>query len=718
MKKNQTPNMEFYLNKIDLRTDWGKKAFSTIQSYVERKSPKLSLLKALTLHFSDRNLIDILEDVKPVDYQTDVDATCVCSRHLSKELYRMRLKGHVTTESPAYQINEKIAKKQPFQRKIEEFILGSECYKHLPSLLNDFGFYELTAKTTEGRKKNSTKIKEIINGFSNETKELLKKNGIDINQLANLSSLTKNLDINGLEARMLYDLDPGKKNSFSNWFREGIRTKINQNKEIIQIYKTLENAPQLLQEEDLAKLVVYQYEFRKHDVKAVLGNVKEDLIYLDSLPEENEIIKKYGKINLDKHYVRPATRFRSRENLENKTIKEKLNEEYLTFVEALGIQSHFPEIEKIRSEVNRDISYKYGIGRTWDYMLQRLSPRFFDVKLELAEEYRKFGKITKEKILTKQEYSILKEFFKRSSILESERESYLKLYSIPKFKEVAPQIATIGRKIKLAEKLGDENMLYLRKNYTLKEDAEQSIEEMIDMSAKAYHKNKNLLKFQARYGNQMLKELENGLVEKRWLDQKSPVKRWYNFLKNKKIEKFDTKLLEEALHYENTGLVTLNEKFKDALTKGKSYAESKTIQGLNNLHDRCKELKELDLEKLNQDIKEIKNAYSNYRLDYHSCNDRFFLVNPGSEEATNYYYSAYYGNFRCVSQQKINEEKERIQSYQAPSQELIQKITKLKELEVIDLFSENLDNFKTKFYVTNDSIREIEKLYGANKNRL
>ena len=445
-------------------------------------------------------------------------------------MYRMRLKGHVTEKSPAYQIVEKIRAKKPFKRRIEEFILGSECYKHLPELLYDFGFYNLKRTITEKKKKNNETVEKIVKGLSSELKELLEKKGIDASQLVELSLLTKNIELEGLEQRLLYDLDPGKKNSFANWFREGIKQGTIEDKKITRIYNALEKAPNLIEEKDLAALVAYQYEFRKYDSNAVLGNIRKDMFYLSSLNDDSEIIKKYGKPNLNKHYVRPATAFRKRDSLENVTIKEKLYEKYLSFVEALGIKNAFPDIENIRTDVNRQVADKYGVGRTWDYLLEKLSNKFFEVKGELSDDYGQFGKIVKEKVLKRDEYLLLKSFFKRANIAENERESYLKFYSMPSFKEVAPKIIMLGRKVKLAEKL--ENPSMLKKDFYLKEetpvafDEGKTIDDAFDIVKNSYHQYKSFLKFKKNLNQEIY---DNGLIEKN--DFKKLAK-WYGLLKN------------------------------------------------------------------------------------------------------------------------------------------------------------------------------------------
>jgi hypothetical protein len=562
MKNHKSALKELLKERIDLRTEWGKNALKTIDSYYRRNaSSKLSLLKSLITYIGDKSLDEVL-NVEPVDYQTNVEARCVCGKGLSKEMYRMRLKGHVTEESPAYQVVEKIRAKKPFRKRIEEFILGSECYNHLPELLYDFGFYNLKRTITERKKKNKETVEKIVNGLSSELKEILRKKGIDANQLVELSFLTKNLELEGLEQRLLYDLDPGKKNSFANWFREGIKQGTIEDKKIARIYNALENAPNLIEEKDLAALVAYQYEFRKYDSKAVLGNIRKDLLYLNSLNDDNEIIKKYEKPNLDKHYVRPATEFRKRDSLENVTIRKKLDEKYLSFVEALGIKKAFPDIEGIRMDVNREVADKYGVGRTWDYLLEKLSNKFFEVKAELAEEYKQFGEIVKEKVLKKDEYLLLKSFFKRANIDKNERESYLKFYSMPSFKEVAPKIVMIGRKVKLAENM--ENPGILKKDFYLREEAPAShlwigktLDDAFDAIKNSYYPSKLFLKFR----NNLSQEIyDNGLIEKKDLCK---LVRWYDLLKNtsepanesvKKSSEFVKNLIDKGLAYPNFNL--------------------------------------------------------------------------------------------------------------------------------------------------------------------
>ena len=80
---NASALKEILKQRIDLRTEWGKNALKTINSYYKRNaSSKLSLLKSLVTYIGDKSLDETL-NVEPVDYQTNVEARCICGKGLS-----------------------------------------------------------------------------------------------------------------------------------------------------------------------------------------------------------------------------------------------------------------------------------------------------------------------------------------------------------------------------------------------------------------------------------------------------------------------------------------------------------------------------------------------------------------------------------------------------------------------------------------------------------
>ena len=387
---------------IDFSEKWGKNAWSLIDYYKKsRQTSKLSLLKGLVIEFSGRPLKEIL-NVEPIDFQRKVKSKCVCGANLADKLYRLRIKESVRKNGLEHQVYAKIKSKKLLsnieKKSKTEFIVGKECYSFLPEMLSEFGYSEL--KEISNIKKSRKKKKKALESLPDmpfEIKKEIENYGFDVKTIKKINELSKNSEFS--IQKLLYELDPGKKKSFANWFKEGIRHGNIKNEGIIKLYQKLEEVPYLVSNKELAELATYYYEFRRFETDAVIGIEKDDLFYLSNLNDNDELIKKFGKFNINKHYTRPATKFRKREGLEKITIKEKLEQSHITFLEALGIKLHFPKLERIRKKANKMTSDKYGIKRSWNYILEEIKPIFEIEKSDLHEEYQKFGKIVKEHVL-------------------------------------------------------------------------------------------------------------------------------------------------------------------------------------------------------------------------------------------------------------------------------------------------------------------------------
>jgi hypothetical protein len=534
---------DLFRPRINGRTTEGLNQWKTIRKYVKRDKKKLGLMESLVVNIDGKSLSEIL-NVEPFDYQTDVEGVqCLCSEDLSREVYVMEIEGRAAKGGKESQMHAKIRNKVPLS-KIDRkshglFFLGSTCYRRFDKILSDFDIEDTESKKRKQREEKEEELKETDIEISKELQKRLEQLNINPEEFKKLKYYLE--DVADLDdVNVLYQLDPGKNRSFGNWFREGIKQGKIENEKIIKVFEKLRKAPKSLTTEDLGALVTYSYEYRRFDTKAVIGGIRDDLFYLDSLKDNDELIKEYGRPNLDKHYVRPATRFRERKGLENVTIREKLGDpskpNKMSFLEGLGILLHFPKMEEIRIQANRDLANKYGVGRSWDYILKEIKPVFEEVKKELAEEYKKYGEIVKEHVLTDDEYKTCKRFFEKSRMgrKRTERENYLRMHNLEEFRKIAPVIVAVGRKLRYARRLydrtGDEELKdnALKQEYILKEDFKERFEELTGIKDEAdividklvnskFVKNGNFRKFQARYGEDLSEMYKNGLIAKRHL---------------------------------------------------------------------------------------------------------------------------------------------------------------------------------------------------------
>ncbi len=461
-----------------------------------------------------------------------------------------------------------------------------------------------------------------------ELEKQLRRRKIDPEQFRKLSELMKESEV-FTDKSVLFELDPGKKNSWANWFREGIKNGSIDNEEIINSYYKLENAAHLVSTEELATLTTYAYEFREFETRAVIGGIKDDLSYL----------AEFGEVNLDKRFVRPRTRFRSRKKLEKATIREKLEQSHMTFLEALGIKLHFPDIEKKRVDYNRELAQEYGVGRHWDYILKEIGPVFEEVKEELAEEYKKFSEVVGEHVLTKSEYLTAKDFFKRSKLgRRTERENYLRMFSIREFRKVAPIIVVIGRKVRYARRLydrtGDEELKdnALRQEYFSKEELEEKfqglsgIEEepdkVIDMIVNSgFVKSKSFLRFQRNHGQTIGEMYTNGLLAKRY------------FKKTEKSKECVLKRQYDNLRFD--GIREVNQETKEKLKKIAEWTALPFVEYQGPVSaDRIKSIRYVSREgvtTINKLYSEIEKLFKEVRLG--ESNPRKFKENKAELES-------------------------------------------------------------------------------------
>ncbi len=198
---------------------------------------------------------------------------------------------------------------------------------------------------------------------------------------------------------------------------------------------------------------------------------------------------------------------------------------------------------------------------------------FEEVKDGLAADYRKHQEIINEPDLIKSDYLALKNFEKRSNMgRRTERENYLRMFSIREFRDIAPTIIEVGRKVRYArrkyEKTGDEVLksAIIRQKYFLREDVEEGFEaltgieenpaKVIDMIVNAQCvKNKAFQKFQGSQAESLREAYDNGLFAKKNLRHL--------------VNNFGRMQKEEV--------VELDEKTKERLAKIREYSDSEFV---------------------------------------------------------------------------------------------------------------------------------------------
>jgi len=490
--QNATELYEFLIQRVNRSTNWGKEAEKALLNYKKAKNTNvLSLLKSLVVELQTDNLADVcaLDDEF---YKRNVKDQCVCGRHISKEVYLMNYKPGTLVQENIISV---ISTGKTMKGTRDYIPIGSSCHDLLPYVLDDLGEPRLRKKIEHGRKEKEKKLEDEILDISLELRETLEKKGFDIEQLQKAIALEHaQALIDGDESGVKFDIDCGTNRNTYNWFREGIKAKDIENKTVRGIWYKLNNAAHLVTEDELAVVMAYSHEFRPRNINTLLAGVKDDLFYLANLPEDHPIIKKYGKLNINKNYVHPKTAYRSRKKIKKRKIFQVLDQDKITRVEAMGIHRHFPDIVDTRIAINREltqrysrrdkkIAERYGGGRHWHQVIEEMRPVFEEVKDELAADYEKFQKAIGDYVLTRGEYLAAKEFLKRSRIgKDNARKNYLRNFTIQEFQEIAPLIVTVGRKIRYAQRkykeTGDSELRNntIKKKYILLEDLKDNFE--------------------------------------------------------------------------------------------------------------------------------------------------------------------------------------------------------------------------------------------------
>jgi len=318
--------------------------------------------------------------------------------------------------------------------------------------------------------------------------------------------------------------------------------------------------------------MAYSHEFRPRNTDALLAGVKDDLKYLANLPKNHPIIKKHGKVNIDKNYVHPKTEYRSRKKMKKRTIRKVLDQEKITRVEAMGVHRHFPNAVDTRIEINRELSQEYskrdeeiakehGSGRHWYDIIQGMKPLFEKVKGDLAKDFKKTRKVVHEPDLIRDEYLAVKGFLKRCSIGKDndERNNYLRNYTVEEFQKTAPIVVAVGRKVRYADKKSKETKNssqkhdIIRQECMLKEDFEDMFEQLtgieespdktIDRIVNAQLvKNETFQNFQKENGKLIGEAYEHGLIAKKYL--KRDLKRNHERLQKEDVVELDEKTKE------------------------------------------------------------------------------------------------------------------------------------------------------------------------------
>lgn len=595
--KDGTKLQEFLRQRLDLRKAEDRNVWKAVKHYYKtNNTKKLSLLGGLAERFPRKALREVL-NFDLVDYRRDIPTyvNCVCGQPIKHKVYRMRLVGRAAkggVESKVVVGIKDGVLLSSFSRKDQtEFFLGNDCYLKFPDIFRKTGIIARKKK----RKKPVEQLEAVVSRASKKIERRLRKSGIDPARFQEIFGLIRDSYVT--EESLLMELT-GRSGNMRNWFSRAKRDGVIDD-DIAQIYEKLRDKPHLIQAEEIAWLNLAYWEERLIDTDAAVGGIRDDLLYLDSSIGDAitaGILKKYCEQNINRHYVRPDPRLEPRQ-VEDISVKELLARSHVTWIDVAGIKKHFPQISEIRREANLRFAERYAHGTAWHYFLEEIEPVFNEVRRQVRDE-KKFRQTVSEKVLTDSEYRTAKLFFDVASKgKRSARENYLRLFSIKEFRQYAPVMISIGRKIRLARGASEIDEEVMKKEYCLQEDVDTCIDEgldsVVDMLVNArFIGNENFNKWQQKNAKALKEMYDNGLVAKEFLRKKgkkneNDIQRYYGILKKEGVRELkDTALLDEIINcpyirYEGRDL----KEIRDA-----KYASKKTIDFLGML---CRDYRDL-----------------------------------------------------------------------------------------------------------------------------
>jgi hypothetical protein len=483
--ENSTELIEAIRQRLDLRRTQDKQIWGAVEGFASGNNTKrLSLIKGLLIARDSAHL-ERVDEANLVDYVKlgkDSHMACMCGTPLHKEVYHLKASGPVLSTGLEAHVAAVVSKGTPQRRQSTEFVLGDTCYnKVFPELLVAINAKDDHQKRKEAPLKNNKTLTKIALNLSAELTDKIVERGWDSSTLEEVANFLKHNSelLYGDESGTLFDMDTSNNRSFANWILDEVNSGRVKDEEVIDAAHKLERVAHLITPGDLALLAVYSYEFRKYPTEALIRGFRKDLQYMADGPSrkdwrsrkktthilEQEISRwegvkeRHSQPNIDKHYVRPKTRFRSRKNLPKKTIREVLDQTHMSFLEALGLRNHFSWLEEVRVGENRCVANQYGNGNYWYHLIKDITAaKSADNSLNKARKAagQEIDKYEWSLTYTEKKRT-LPPFLKRSEFWgRTARENYLRFFSIESWQEVAPKIVTIGRRLRMAKELKGE----------------------------------------------------------------------------------------------------------------------------------------------------------------------------------------------------------------------------------------------------------------------
>ncbi len=337
--------------------------------------------------------------------------------------------------------------------------------------------YEADAREREKGYDKLAKVTVSLGDLAQKAVKKLEKKGFDLNSkvLAEVADDLQKKIMKGDISGVKYETDKGKAKDMIGWALAN-KEKI-YNADVRYTVALLAQRPDLVKPDQWAAFIMYQWQERPLKAAGELGGVKEDILYLAQLNENNPVVQKYGKVDLEKT-VDPVKAF-SKARWEEVKLGKLLERDAVTKAQSRAAKTAVPYLRERREFHNRETINSYCTPEEFNSVLGTLKEKY-EIEKNKFSTAKAAGIETPDMPWKKDTWKEIKDFFEleervqRTDNTASTRDVFLNYVFMQNADSVARTIYIEGKKAMLAKQKGDE--VLSREYTTLKEakiDAQQ-----------------------------------------------------------------------------------------------------------------------------------------------------------------------------------------------------------------------------------------------------
>ncbi len=405
--------------------------------------------------------------------------------------------------------------------------LGEDCYDIITGLAEGLKHSDYRPRIIEKREQkqrieSAAKAKMRLDQLAVKVVEKLRAQDIDLTQRirADIADEIQDQVMRGEFSGLERELDPGRFMDIYGWAIAHSHEITD--KRIRRTIALLTTQEERVSQADLHDLVLWEYQKRPWATSGELGGVKEDILYLADLSEkrpEHPVIKKYGKVDLDKELtpikiwdraiwekitLRDAVGDTPEERKNKKEEEIKQGRPAITKAQGKAAKYAVPYLRERRIEHNREIVRKYcSDPDEFAKLLENVEQRYLKEKADYAGA--KKARIREPAGYWTAAYKKLAPFFSlKEEIYKTRakptlRQILLSYVFMQDADKTTRRLYIEGKKLDLAAKLGKEDVLG---------QAYSTVQEAADKLYTAIPEAERMQKF-----NENLDKLLNGAIE-------------------------------------------------------------------------------------------------------------------------------------------------------------------------------------------------------------